>query len=285
MLHFDTDDLRDVFVYAMIDDYLKTCNHCHSTGLSASGQLPKLTDAEVLLVFLIACLDFGGNCQQAMRSMKRVRNITHKLSRSQFNRRLYRLQDRLTELVALLSSWAKAENTHFAIDSCPLPVCKNIRISRSRLVKGEAFRGYNASKREYFYGYKVHLITAADGRIVEFDFTPGSVHDQVAFELLGFDLPAQSNVYADKAYNHYAQEELLAQAAEVAFEPVRRSNSRQADNEYCTNWLRQQARRHIETDISQLVDRWPRRIHAVTAKGFLLKVVGFILAHHISFYF
>jgi hypothetical protein len=56
----------------------------------------------------------------------------------------------------------------------------------------------------------VHLITAADGRIVEFDFTPGSVHDQIAFELLNFELPAQSVVYGDKAYNHYAQEDLLA---------------------------------------------------------------------------
>lgn len=285
MLHFDTDDLRDVFVYAMIDDYLKTCNHCPATSVSASGQPPKLTDAEVLFVFLIACLDLGGNCQQAMRAMKRARNITHKLSRSQFNRRLYALQDRLVELVALLSSWAKAENTQFAIDSCPLPVCRNIRISRCRLVEGEAFRGYNSSKREYFYGYKVHLITAADGRIVEFDFTPGSVSDSIGFELLGFDLPAHSTVYADKAYNHYVEEDLLAEAAEVSFEPIRRSNSRRADNEYSTNWLRQQARRHVETDISQLVAHWPRRIHAVTARGFLLKVVGFIMAHHILFYF
>ena len=81
----------------------------------------------------------------------------------------------------MLGSWAEAENIHFAIGYCPRPVCKNIRISRCRLVKGESFRSYNASKREYFYGYKVHLITAADGRIVEFDFTPGSVYDQVAF--------------------------------------------------------------------------------------------------------
>ncbi|MBD2704822.1 hypothetical protein IC229_29595 [Spirosoma sp. BT702] len=83
MLHFDTDDLRDVFVYAMIDDYLKTCNHCRSTGASASGQPPKLTDAEVLFVFVIGCLDHGGNCQQAMRAMKRAHNITAPAARPQ----------------------------------------------------------------------------------------------------------------------------------------------------------------------------------------------------------
>ncbi|MBD2705101.1 hypothetical protein IC229_31040 [Spirosoma sp. BT702] len=46
MLHFDTDDLHDVFVYAMIDDYFKTCNHATPTGAAANGQPPKLTDAE-----------------------------------------------------------------------------------------------------------------------------------------------------------------------------------------------------------------------------------------------
>jgi len=149
----------------------------------------------------------------------------------------------------IICSQPKAENTQFAIDSCPLPVCKNIRTSQCRLVEGEAFWGYNASKREYFYGYKVHLITAADGRMVEFDFTPGS-YDQLVFEMLGFDLPTHSTVYADKAYNHYTQEDLLAQAAGVAFQPIGRSNSRRADNDHYTNWLGKQTRRHVETDIS-----------------------------------
>jgi hypothetical protein len=285
MLNFDIDDLRDVFVYAMIDEYLKTCNHCSQTGFSASGQPPKLTDAEVLFVFLVAPLSYGGNCQEAMRSMKRVRNITTKLSRSQFNRRLYALQHRLQELLGLLSTWAKVANSSFALDSCPLPVCKNIRIRRCRLVKGETFRGYNASKREYYFGYKIHLITAADGRIVEFDFSPGSYHDGQAFNLLCFDLPAGSELFADKIYNNYQQEELLIESAHIAFQPIRKVNSKKADNNYATNWLRKHHRRHIETDISQLMTLWPKRIHAVTAKGFLMKVIGFILAHNILFYF
>lgn len=93
-----------------------------------------------------------------------------------------------------------------------------------------------------------------------------------------------SVVYADKAYNNYEQEMLLAEAAGIDFQPVRRINSRHVDSDYCTNGLREQARRHVGTDISELVSRWPRRLHAVTASGFLLKAVGFILAHNISFY-
>lgn len=54
MFHLDIDGSRDVFVYAMIEGYLKTCNHATATGLSASGEPPKLTKEELLFVFLIA---------------------------------------------------------------------------------------------------------------------------------------------------------------------------------------------------------------------------------------
>jgi hypothetical protein len=278
-------DLRDVFLYTMIDDYLLSCNHAPSTGCSASGKPAKLSDSEVLYLFLLACLSYGGNCQEALRSAKRCGDIKVKLSRSQFNRRIHRLQDRLLEIFALLALLVKEVNQSYALDSFPLPVCKNIRIRRNKLLADEQFRGYNASKREYFYGLKVHLITAADGRVVEFDFTPGSVSDLVAFELLNFDLPAGSEVFADKIYNAYQQEEQLQQQAQIYFQPIRKSNSQKADNTYVHNWLRKQQRRHIETDISQLTARMPKRIQAVTQKGFMLKIVGFILAYNLLFYF
>jgi hypothetical protein len=282
---YDIDDLRDVFVYAIIDDYLKSCNHRPLTGLWASGKVPKLSDSEVLYVFLLACLSYSGNCQEALRSAKRNGDIKVKLSRSQFNRRIHRLQDRLLEIFALLAMLAKEVNQSYALDSFPLPVCRNIRISRNKLLGEEQFRGYNASKKEYFYGYKVHLITAADGRVIEFDFTPGSVSDTVAFQLLNFDLPADSELYADKIYNCYQLEQELHQHAHLAFQPIRKGNSKKQDNTYVHNWLRKHYRRHIETDISQLTNRMPRRIHATTQKGFLLKMIGFILAHNLLFYF
>lgn len=282
----DPDDLRDVFLFAMIDEYLKTCNHAPSTAAtSASGQAAKLNDAEVLFLFVVACASHGGNCQEAQRSQKRCGNVKAKLSRSQFNRRLQALQHRLVELLGLLSTLAKAENQAFALDSFPWPVCKNIRIQRCRLVRGAEFRGYNASKREYFYGYKVHLMTAQDGRVVEFDFTPGSRSDAVAFELLHFDLPAGSCVFADKAYNAYTAEDELRRDGEVDLQPIRRGNSKRADNTYCTNWVRKHQRRHVETDISQLLARVPKRLHAVTAKRFMLKMMGFILAHNLLWLF
>lgn len=44
-------------------------------------------------------------------------------------------------------------------------------------------------------------------------------------------------------------------------------------------FLKNHFRKPIEGVFSQLTDLFPRRIHAVTAKGFLLKVFLFLLAY------
>jgi hypothetical protein len=55
-----------------------------------------------------------------------------------------------------------------------VPVCDNIRIPRAHIYKDEEFRGYNASKRRYFYGVKVHLLTTQDGEPAPVFLYPGS---------------------------------------------------------------------------------------------------------------
>lgn len=284
MPNYHASDLQDVFVYAMIDEYLKTSKHFCQTRCSATGVKAKLSDAEILFLFVSACLEYGGNCRKAMQAHHRHGNIPATLDKSQFNRRLHRLEPRLFELLGLFATLAKEATTHYALDSFPLPVCRNIRIQRCRLVRGEQHRGYCASKQEYYYGFKVHLITAADGRLIEFEFSPASVDDKAAFGLLAFQLPEQTQIFADKAYNVYVQEERLQQEGELELLPIRKRNSKKQDNTYVSNWLRKQQRRHIESDISRLENLFPRKIHAVTKNGFLIKILGFFLANQFLFF-
>lgn len=164
----------------MIDEYLKNSKHFCQTRCLATGVAAKLRDAEILFLFVSACLEYGGNCQKAMPAHHRHGNIRHTLDKSPFNRRLHRLENRLFELLGLFATLAQEANTSYAVDSFPLPVCRNIRIRRCRLVKGKHHHGYCASKQEYYYGFKVHLMTAADGRLIDFEFTPASVDDKAS---------------------------------------------------------------------------------------------------------
>ena len=65
----------------------------------------------------------------------------------------------------------------YLIDSLPIAVCDNIRIRRSKIYSGEDFRGYQASKKRYFYGLKIHLMVTQEGQPVACFLTPGSVGD------------------------------------------------------------------------------------------------------------
>ncbi|KIC72436.1 hypothetical protein DB44_CI00030 [Candidatus Protochlamydia amoebophila] len=49
------------------------------------------------------------------------------------------------------------------MDAFPVSVCRNIRIQNCRIYRGKEFRGYNASKRDYFYGLKVTVLASQDG--------------------------------------------------------------------------------------------------------------------------
>jgi IS5 family transposase len=279
---YSLNEYADIFIYCFIDDFLQISEHIE-TGVSAALDLPKMSDSEILFVFVLACREHGGNYEKALKSALRHQLIKNRLSKSQFNRRLLELADSAFAILMFLGELAKKTQEKFSLDSFPLPVCKNIRIKRSKIVKGDEYRGWCASKREWYYGYKVHLITADDGRIVEVEFTPGGVSDQAAFDLLNFDLKKMAQIFADKAYNVYLKEDELNDAG-YEFQPIRKKNSTKEDNKYVINRLRQIQRKHVETNISVLQQAFPKTIHAVTKQGFLIKAIGFCLAFSFGFY-
>ena len=77
----------------------------------------------------------------------------------------------------------------YVIDSFPVAVCDNIRIRRAKLYRDETCRGYQASKRRYFYGLKIHLMVTSAGQPVECVLTPGSVADARVLKSYAYDLP------------------------------------------------------------------------------------------------
>ena len=267
-------------IYCLCDDFLKALRHQEDPQCTMS-------DAEVITTALVATLYFGGVFERARSMLAAPTYIPKMLSKSQFNRRLHRLAPRLEQLFEVLGqAWlSQSPEAVYLIDSFPVPCCDNIRITRSRLYDLEvtegAFRGYIASKRRFFYGLKVHLLTTSDRRPVEVLLTPGSFADVRALSSFRFDLPTGARLYGDKAFNHYAVEDELAEAVEIELLPVRRKNSKRAVSASVA-FVQHYARKAIETAGSLLERLLPKSIHAVTARGFELKVFLFVLAYSIS---
>nr|WP_262891311.1 IS982 family transposase [Adhaeribacter swui] len=205
------------------------------------------------------------------------------IDKSGFSRRLHGLQEQLLALFTALGQTLKQLNTtcRYMIDSFPAAVCHNVRIGRCHLLQQEVYRGKNTSKRQYFYGFKVQVITTEAGLPVQFYIHAGSFADITAFKAMPVDLPENSQLYADSAYNCYEIEDLLAECEHIQFHVCRKANSKRKDQPY-TAFLKTYYRKQIETTFSGITNFFPKKIHAVTAKGFLLKIILFIFAYTLN---
>ena len=90
----------------------------------------------------------------------------------------------LIVILHILLTVSRINNTNSikAIDSTPLPVCKNRRISRNKVCKGFAGRG--KTTMGWFYGFKLHGISDLSGNILSITITPGNIDDRKVFNIL-----------------------------------------------------------------------------------------------------
>ena len=271
-------DTQIVAVFCLIDDMLKALHHYEDPQTTMS-------DAEVMTTAIIAALYFGGNYTHARNLLGSQGYISRMLSKSRFSRRLHRIKPLFVTLFSMLGEHWKALNTNsiYSIDTFPIPVCDNYRIRRARLYQGEAYRGYIASKKRYFYGLKLHLMATEGGQPVEFFLSPGNLHDGKGLYVFDFDLPEGSQVVGDKAYNNYAVEDML-EVAGIKLSPFRKKNSKRPVPPW-VYYLQFHYRKMIETTGSLLSMLLPKKIHATSAAGFELKVILFILACSINHLF
>lgn len=122
----------------------------------------------------------------------------------------------LPRVVLLL--WAYAQSrcgrcTGIAfVDSTPLRVCHNRRISRNQVFQGMAARGQ--CSLGWFYGFKLHLIVNEQGELLAFTLTPGNVDDRKPVPRLAKRLFGK--LFGDKGYiSHPLFEQLWQQGLQL----------------------------------------------------------------------
>ncbi|MBX0331746.1 IS982 family transposase [Pontibacter sp. HSC-14F20] len=266
---------QTITIYCFIDDFF------HATGRKDDAHC-KITDAELLTTALLSARFFYGNLHSAYGYMQAHHGVRH-IDKSGFVRRLHRLQPQLLALFTALGRVIKELNCScvYLIDSFPVPVCDNIPIPCCHLLESEAYRGKCVSKRRYFYGFRVQVVTTSDGVPVQFYIHAGSFADITAFKAMELDLPQDSELYADAAYTCYEVEDLLAECEQIEFRCCRKSNSRRKDEPHRA-FLKEHYRKRIETTFSGITGFFPKKIHAVTAQGFILKLILFIFAYTLT---
>ena len=261
-------------LYCITDDLLKAVDHREDARRT-------MCDAEVLTTALTAALYFGGNMEhaRARRFLRETGLLPRMLSRSRLNRWLHAVADLAHALFHQLGAVLKetSVSTKYLLDSFPVPVCDNIRIRRSCLVRGEQWRGRAAAQRRYFYGVRVQVITTKEGVPVELAFLPGAASDVRGLDVLPLALPQGSELFMDSGYTDYGAEDRARELDGVVFAVQRKRNSTRWDEPWRA-YYKQLMRKRIETVFSQIKAMFPRHIHAVSFRGFLMKLSFFVIA-------
>nr|WP_307845094.1 IS982 family transposase [Lactiplantibacillus plantarum] len=119
--------------------------------------------------------------------------------RSRFNRRCTTMGCLLQTLRVGLVKHCLLSVTYTIIDSFPIPLCQSIRNHRAKVLRSIADIGYNATKKQWFYGLKGHFQVTNQGIVVAYSISAASIHDiRLVPELI--DQYACSHVLADVGY-------------------------------------------------------------------------------------
>jgi hypothetical protein len=271
-------DDKIIAIFCLCDDLLKAMHH-------QEDRQCQMHDAAIMTTAFLASLCFRGHHESARTMLKQHGDIPHMVSKSRLSRRLHRIKDICIVFFNLFAQTWKTRNTEVidVIDSIPIAVCDNIRIRRAKIDSHEDFRGYQASKKRYFYGLKIHLMVTQDGQPVACFLTPGGFGDVDALQCYTSELPDGSVIYADKAYNDYEIEDLLKEVDPIQLLPMPKKNSKRALPPYIS-FVQSYHRKRGETAGSLIAQLLPKSMHAVTSQGFALKVALFVIASSLNCY-
>lgn len=100
-------------------------------------------------------------------------------------------------LYTIRYSFGKCSGISF-LDSTPIKVCDNHRISSHKVFKDFAKKGYSSTG--LFYGFKLHLITNEKGEILSFCLTSGNVNDRDWDVILTLTKEIYGKIFADRGY-------------------------------------------------------------------------------------
>lgn len=169
------------------------------------------------------------------------------------------------------------------IDSMPIPVCKFGRAHFNKTYNHEASYGRCASKKETYFGFKLHALIALDGYITDFTITTASTDDRSAV----WELTSENKgmmLIGDKGYiSKQLAAELESERHTTLISMKRISSKSKMPKAFRKMFFK--ARRRIETSFSQLEGQLnTQKVLAKSMWGLISRISGKILAHNICYF-
>jgi hypothetical protein len=264
-----------VGIYVFVCDYLAEHPNVAAWRHSNNDE-PDFTDAEVITIALMqGCL----GCATLKKAYLHIAHnyadaFPHLCSYQRWIARLHALQPLVGRLVVEAAKQADLPTKVYVVDSKPIPVCKEVRHGRVRLLRDDgAYFGKNSVG--WYFGFKLHVLMHKNGTILHVLLTSASVSDKDRniVCLLCSDLEG-GLVLGDEGYRSQNLRALLKkETGTTLFTPPDVPKERRHGV--------QQVRKRIETRFSQLWSQFIDRVFSRSWQGLwntiLLKLLHYNL--------
>jgi hypothetical protein len=238
---------------------------------------PKLSDIEVIAFALCQeslSIDSENYFWSKLKKdySKEFPNLIHLTRYNLRKKALIPFIDKLNKKIALKLS--EGEN-YFIVDSMPMPICKISREKRVKICR-ETYetapdKGYTSSTKQYFFGYKLHLLISLNGVFQSMEITKASIHDIYYLSDIKYSGLNNCTLLGDKGYLSAEFQTDLFNYAKVRLETPKRNN--QKDFEHYP-YVFKKCRKRVETLFSQLCDQFMlKRNYAKTFLGLSSRVI------------
>lgn len=283
----EIENLKDFFLvsYVIIDDiYHKIIPD--SIRFRRNYAESKLSDSEIITLAIVGEIH-GISSEKAWFNYvrKNLKDLFPNLShRTRFNRTRRNLESVINAIRKEIGNYLGYNQSDiYIVDSMPIPVCGFGRAHFSKRFKDISSYGYCASKKETYYGLKLHAAVTLDGYITDIELTAANVDDrEILWELIPNSY--QTIVLGDKGYigDRIAQE--LKSEKGMTLLALKRSNSKTPYPKGLRNWISKH-RRRIETSFSQLAEQFHiNEVLANSLSGLKARLQSKILGHNISYF-
>jgi hypothetical protein len=267
-----------------VDDWYQM--HASDFRSKLPGQRPEFSDSEVLtLMIAMDYLPFPSERQFIAFIRANYRDLFPKLlDQSQFNRRTRSVAPLLEQFrQTCLAQLDKTLTMIGLLDTKPVPVIGYRRCKEHSDFQGSADYGYCASKKMYYFGYKLVAISTLEGIPLVYDLVPASTDERQAGEALlerlrGFTL------FADKGFiGEVWQADIRTRTRNCIFTPKRKNQYLQQSSEF-ERWLNQ-LRLRIESLFNEIqnVGKNLERLLAKTVIGLCSRIIAKMTSHLLKY--
>lgn len=264
-------------------DTLLIAVYCAACALFPSDPRPRrgrpelITDNELICLMVAQILlECPSDRVFLRRARRRLGDLFPNLpSQSRYNERCRSLVPKLVSLwKAISSETLGATDDLRLLDTTPLPCAQSIQTTRTSELSPWAGFGYSAAHSRYYWGFKLVLLSAPDGTIIDFDLVAASASERAAaLDLLQANPIEGKLVICDKGFAGQDFEAAVSELRALLLRPSRRDEPDRPSPPI--GWIRQRIESIIQTLKGEfLLERHGGR----TPAGLLARVTARILA-------